>query len=519
MIDLAAARARDTPDGLAIDDRGSGRRMSWADLARAAEVAAERLGALGVGRGDRVAIAAPAGTAFAIVLHATARLGASLVPLAPRGRADELARPLATCRPRVALADGPGVAAELAAAARGAAGAEGQAVRDVGDVVEGSRSAGGGRGGGPVPGRRGLAAADELCVVHTSGTSGHPRGVRLTLANQLASARGCAQSLELGPADHWLLALAPHHVGGLAVLVRSAVLGHPVTVLPRFDPAAVLAALEAGGPTVLPLVPTMLAELVDAGGTDRLRRLRAVLLGGAPAAPSDVAAWAGLGIPVCPSYGLTETGSQVATVPPGRAATLGASAGLPHRFARLRILAEDGAAHPCGPGVVGRIEVRGAVVSPGYVGPDTGEGPGHGRFLTRDRGWLDAAGVLHVQGRLDDVIQSGGELVQPELVEAVLRRHRLVADAAVVGVPDPRWGQLVVAIVAARPGTRAEAERALPIACRAALSGAAVPRRWCFVERIPRTEGGKLRRRELLPLALARGGGAPAPDTLRREDR
>lgn len=516
--DLLRSRARADPGGLAVDDRGSRVVLTWAGLDREADLAASALAGLGARRGDRVAIAAPAGSDFAAALHGAARLGASLVPLSPRGRAAELALPLASCRPRVTLGWGTGTVAALdAALARGPGGT----ASELAELRR--RSEKPGATGPGVSDPHGLAARDELCVVHTSGTTGRPRGVRLTLDNQVASARGCAESLGLLPSDHWLLALAPHHIGGLAVLVRSAVLGHPVTIIPRFDEAAVLAALTPGGPTVVPLVPTMLARLVAAGGTGRLRRLHAVLLGGAPATPADLEGWCRAGIPVCPTYGLTETGSQVATVSPGSATAMGAGAGRPHRFARLRILAEDGGRRPVAPGHPGRIEVRGRVISPGYVGADPGdgpdEGPGHGRFLTRDRGRIDADGLLHVLGRVDDAILSGGETVHPEEVEAVLLAHPLVRDAAVVGLPDRLWGRRVVAVLVTDPASRPEAERLLPAFCRAELSGSRLPRGWVFAEQLPRSEGGKLRRGELVEQvrraerAQAAGGARPRAET------
>jgi len=510
MIDLAADRSAADPSGLALVDAATGRHLSWADLDRAAGRAAAQLAALGVGRGDRVVLAAPAGVGFAVVLHAAIRLGASLVPVAPGAAVAELEGPLRVCRPRVALGGGDALI-RLAAAVLAIEAQEAPvAVHDLDQLT-----AGGGLSGPEAARargrRRGLRLADEICVVHTSGTTGRPKGVRLTLGNQIASARGCAESLGLRRDDHWLLLLAPHHVGGLAVLLRSAVLGHPVSVLPRFDETAALAVLAGGDPTVLPLVPTMLTRLVAAGGTDRLRRLRAILLGGAPARPSDVADWVDQGLRVCPSYGLTETGSQVATVPPGRAGSLGAAAGLAHRFARVRILAEGGARRPVAAGRPGRIEVSGPVVSPGYVEPDPAGGPGRGRFVTRDRGWLDPHGVLHLIGRADDAILSGGETIQPEEVERVLLRHPLIADAAVAGVPDPVWGQRLVAVLVARPGGREQAEREVSAHCRAALSGARVPRSWCWVDRLPRSEAGKLLRRELVRLTGGDGADRVTP--------
>ncbi len=497
-IDLVADRARAAPGALALVDLEAGARWTWGELDRATSRAADRLLGLGVRRGDRVAIAAPAGAAFAAALHGAIRIGASVVPLDGRQRPPELGPPLAGCSPRIVLAEGAGAAAAVVQAWPGDGGRVIRLEAVVGEGGSDHTAHGAADAAGEAAGVAGLAPDDELCVIHTSGTTGPPKGVRLTLGNQLASAAGCAESLRLGPSDHWLLALAPHHVGGFAVLVRGAALGQPVSIVPRFREAAVLGALAAGGPTVLPVVPTMLSRLVAAGGTAALGGLRAILLGGAPAPAQDLAAWVGAGLPVHPSYGLTETGSQVATAAPALAGRLGPVAGRPHRFARVRILAEDGSGGALPRGRPGRIEIRGPVVSPGYVGAAAGDGgPTGGRFLTRDRGLIGADGVLRVLGRADDAILSGGETVHPAEVEAVLARHPLVRDLAVVGVPDRLWGQRVVAVVVADPGAPPGLADDLSALARQHLSGARIPRAFLLADRLPRSAGGKLLRRRL----------------------
>ncbi|HEY7200947.1 MAG TPA: AMP-binding protein [Candidatus Dormibacteraeota bacterium] len=423
----------------AISDRSAGFWTTWFDLDDLAHTWARRFESLGLRPGQRVAVMEPAGVRFAALLHACLRSGAAIVPVSPRWPAAEVERVLADCRPALLVAD-----------------AEIERLPD------------------PATG-----AAGDACVLYTSGTTGRPKGVRLTLANHVASALGCQEKLDTGENDRWLALLAPHHVGGLAMFLRAAICNQPLVTLARFDEAVALEAMAADHPTLLSVAPTMLTRLVQAGAVEHLRRMRAILVGGAPASAAQVRAWAELGLPVCATYGMTETCSQVTLVPPGRAAELAGTAGTVCPHATIEI--EDG-----------EIVVSGPSVSPGYVNPEIVPAPTGGRFRTGDLGRLDD-GVLTVLGRRDDTIITGGENVRPEEVEAVLQAHPAVADAAVAGRPDEVWGELVAAWVVADPTAGADLDRW----CRERLPSFKVPRRWTFVDALPRSEGGKVERRRL----------------------
>jgi O-succinylbenzoic acid--CoA ligase len=423
----------------ALADRSAGFWVTWFDLDDLAHTWARRFESLGLRPGQRVAVLEPAGVRFAALLHACLRTGAAIVPLSPRSPAADIDRMLADCRPALLVRDG-----------------------EVERLPE------------PHAGQPG-----DACVLYTSGTTGQPKGVRLTFANHVASALGCQRQLGSGETDRWLSLLAPHHVGGLAMFLRAVVCNQPLLTLARFDERAALEAIESDRPTLLSVVPTMLTRLLDAGGPEPLRGLRAILVGGAPAPAEHVRRWAAQGLPVCPTYGLTETCSQVAMVQPGRAMELAGTAGTVCPHASIAI--EDG-----------EIVVSGPSVSPGYVDPGIEPAPGGGSFRTGDDGRLDD-GVLTVLGRRDDTVITGGENVRPEEVEAVLRAHPLVADAAVAGRPDDLWGERVAAWVVAAGAPEADLEAW----CRERLPGFKVPRQWSFVERLPRSEGGKLLRRLL----------------------
>ncbi|MGB8361644.1 MAG: AMP-binding protein [Acidimicrobiia bacterium] len=301
-------------------------------------------------------------------------------------------------------------------------------------------------------------------VVYTSGTTGAPKGVRLTMANLEAASRASARHLGHGADDDWLLAMPLHHVGGLSILVRQAFTGGSVTMLPGFETESFVAAMRRKV-TMVSVVPTMLRRII---GHEPFDGLRAVLVGGGPIPDGILEEAVAAGLPVLPTYGLTETFGQVATLRPGSPVERKAH---PLPGVELRIEPD------------GRIAVRGDQVSPGYAGePDREDS----WFVTSDLGSLDDEGALRVLGRADAVIVTGGENVSPERVEAVATGCPGVEEAVVFGVPDDEWGQVVACVYIGEASAVAVADW---VAAR--VAGYAVPKRWARVESIPRTGIGK----------------------------
>ncbi len=326
-------------------------------------------------------------------------------------------------------------------------------------------------------------------ILHTSGSSGRPKAAMASDASFLAAAASAA-NLGWRAGDRWLLSLPLAHVGGLSVLTRCLLARSCAVMEPasRFDAARLTRWIERRQITLLSLVPTMLRRLLE------LRpiwhppaHLRAILVGGAAASADLLAAAAERGLPVLTTYGLTETCSQVATQPLGtrQRGELGCGSPLPGVEVRIR---EE------------QIEVRGPTVFAGYLVEGALERPfqAGGWFRTGDRGHLDEAGYLHVSGRADEVLISGGENIHPEEVEEVLESHPAIAGACVVGVPDPRWGQEVVAILEAT--SEPVEEEALRVYCRQRLATFKCPKRWLWVGELPRTAAGKKRRRRTAEL-------------------
>ncbi|MGI8863507.1 MAG: class I adenylate-forming enzyme family protein [Solirubrobacteraceae bacterium] len=401
------------------------RTLTYGKLEALSLVAAGALRDRGVRRGDRVALALPPGESFAVAVHGALLLGAVITPIDLRLSAEERALRA-------------GAAVVVDEPLRGAAAAESAKVE----------------------------LDDPMAVLHTSGTTSTPKSVTLSYRNWLASAHGSAVSLGREEEDRWLCPMPLVHVGGLSVLIRSAIYGTTAILHERFDTEAVLAELmnPTRRITLVSLVPTMLARLLDAG-LSHPPTLRWALLGGGPIAPALLERARDAGVPVAPTYGMTEACSQIATF--GRP--------LPGTEVQL---APDG-----------EILVRGDTVSVAALADD-------GWLHTGDLGRFDEERQLEIVGRKSDTIVTGGENVAPAEVEAVLLEHPDVADAAVHPRADPEWGEALVATIVLRDGAQPRPDE-LRGFCAGRVARFKVPNAFEFAAELPRTPGGKLLRREL----------------------
>ncbi|MFC0644933.1 o-succinylbenzoate--CoA ligase [Cellulomonas phragmiteti] len=338
----------------------------------------------------------------------------------------------------------------------------------------------------PVPGPAHRVPEDVAVVVRTSGSTGHPRDVMLSVAALRASA--AATAARLGGPGSWLLALPVHHVAGLQVVLRALLAGRDPATLPPgpFRAAGFTAAARAAtagpGPHHTSLVPTQLVRVLDdPDATDAALGFDAVLVGGAACPPSLLARARAAGLRVVTTYGMTETcGGCVYD-------------GHPLDGVTVSVDAEQ------------RVALSGPVLATGYLHrPDldatTFTTSGGRRWLrTADRGRLEG-GVLHVLGRLDDVLVTGGVKVDPFAVEEVVGGLADVREVCVVGVPDQHWGQSVVAVVVTQDGT-APALTPLRTAVAAALGPASAPRQVLVVDELPARGPGKPDRRAVARLA------------------
>jgi len=449
--------------------------LSFAALAARVASRTRGLRAAGVTAGTHVGALLPNGAALVELVHAVPRLGATLVLLDPRGTPAEIARQVRRAGVRLVVAD-----ETTRAAAAGV---------DV-DVVVGPLADPGVRVDDPPPL---LDLAAPHTVVFTSGTAGDAKPVVLTAGNHWWSAAGSAARLGAHADDRWLACLPCWHVGGLAILLRSAMYATTVVLHAGFRVEAVERALHEDGITMVSLVPTALGRL---RATRAPARLRCALVGGAAASIDLLSEAHAHGWPVAPTYGCTEAASQIATAAPGDPRGLAGTVGLPLLPTRVRIVRADDTV--AGPGETGGIDVSGPTVTPGTLDERGTLVPPalDGWLRTGDLGSLDPDGALRVLGRRDDVIVTGGENVVPQEVEGVLASLPGVAEIAVAAVADPEWGHVVAAWVVPQPGAVPTLD-ALRAAARARLAPHKLPRRLYLVAALPRTAAGKVRRAAL----------------------
>jgi len=486
-----AERARSAGDRPALF--AAGRMIDYRELASRVNETERGLAALGVGSGDVVAVLLGGGLAFAEIVHATAQRGAILLPLNARLTPREIAFQLEESAARV-LVHGGGPLAERAARSAALIAAQ-RAPERIEVDTDGAPALGSARAlaSEALAERPHFDATNPFALIYTSGTTGTPKGAMLSHRNLFWSAIGSAMQLGFRSEDRWLACLPLHHVGGLSILLRSALCGSSAILHERFEPEAVDRALDEDGVTLVSWVPTMLARVLAVrGGRRAPPSLRCALLGGGPAPRALLERARALGFPVAATYGLTEASSQVATQLPTLEPGLGGAALRPIFGTQVDTVDEDG--KPVR-GRAGEILVRGATVMEGYWNrPEESARVLRGGWLhTGDVGVLDSAGTLEVLDRRCDLIISGGENVYPSEVEAVLLEHPAVIEAAVAGRADAVYGRRPIAWLVTERGQRLDPAEVGRF-CAERLARYKIPTEFRFVDRLPRNSAGKLLR-------------------------
>jgi O-succinylbenzoic acid--CoA ligase len=490
MNDPLFHRARTTPDATALVSAGSGTAWSYEGLDEDVERLGGQLASLGLTAGDHLGVLMETSVEFVRLVHAAGRLGLVLVPLNARLTAEELSvqADRADLTALVCSADTEPQAVEAA---------DGVPVASVDDPQwEGVRRI---QETAVADFERGTWDPDDTqLLLFTSGTTGQPKPVRLTAGNLQASAVASAFRLGVVPDDRWLVTLPMYHMGGLAPVLRCALYGTTAVVREGFDPGPTADDIGEYDVTCVSLVPTMLTRMLDARGT-LSDSLRFVLLGGAPAPATLIDRCRDYSVPVHPTYGMTETASQIATAGPADAFDFSGTVGRPLMWTEVTVVDDDGNSLP--PGETGEVVVSGPTVTPGYYDdPEaTAAATCEQGLRTGDVGRRDESGRLWILNRTDDTIITGGENVQPGEVARVLRDHREVREVAVVGVPDEEWGERVGALIVPRSDALTEAD--VESHCEESLAGFKRPRLIAFAEALPRTPSGTVKRdavREIL---------------------
>jgi len=462
------------PNALAVVDLATGRRLSYAELDAAVTRSAERItdAMSGAPRGERHAYLGRNGIEFLLAALGAERCGAVFVPLNWRLAAPEIGALLVDCRPKLVDA-----AAEFRDLTGG---------YDPDDVRTPAP---------PLP----LAPDDPdrpIILLYTSGTTGSPKSAIVSAQNAFAAALNFIAVGEVGPDSVLLSDLPMFHTIGLIAVARSTLMAGGTLVLSdRFLPARTLAALAdpALGITHYFGVPMMAEALAREPDffPETLARLKAIFLGGAPLAPALIERFLAFGVPLVNGYGMSEAGTAI-HVPLDRdmIRRSAGAVGLPAPHMAVRLVA-DGRDVP--DGAVGEIWLRGPSVTPGYWNrpAETAAAFEDGWFRTGDLARREPNGFYRIVDRLKDMYVSGGENVYPAEVEAALTLHPDVADAAVLGIPDDRWGETGLAFVVLHSGGKAGTDGLLAH-CRNHLARYKCPSRVVVLDALPRSAAGKL---------------------------
>jgi fatty-acyl-CoA synthase len=473
-------RARATPARVAIDFQDA--RVTYHELDAWSDRAAAQLANAGIAHGDRVASLTGNHPAHVALLFACAKLGAALQPVSWRLAPVEMRFQLDDAEPALLV-----VSDEYAHLAEAA----GSSVRRLG-FGELDRD-----GSAPAVDVR---DDDALFLIYTSGTTGQPKGAVLTHANTFWTNLSFGRTCPVGDRDVVLQLLPQHHIGGWNVQALLAWWSGATVVLePAFDPERALRLIEQKRVTTMMGVPATYLFMAEdpSFATVDLSSLVLAVVGGAPMPESLLETWKERGVEIVQGYGLTEAAPNVLCLPPEDASRKLGSAGKP--YPHVDVALRDPETRAMLEGVAtGELVVRGPNVFPGYWrNPEaTAAAFADGWLLTGDIAERDSEGTYRIAGRLKELIISGGENVYPAEIEEVLHAHPAVAEAAVVGISDERWGEVCLAYVALRPGATVS-EQELVDWCTGRLARFKVPRGVHFVAALPRSGVGKVLKREL----------------------
>ncbi|OBC12623.1 AMP-dependent synthetase [Mycobacterium sp. 852013-50091_SCH5140682] len=476
LSSLPDRRAANDPNGRAVSDGRDN--VTNAKLLDRVRGAADQLRDVGIGVGDVVAVKLPNRIEFVIALFASWRLGAAVTPINPSLTGIEVNRQLDDSGARVLLTDqnpttNVGVVNLL-----------------VGDLPTRPRSE-------SAPPHEDSSALALL--IYTSGTTGRPKGVMLDHANLDAMTDMGLQALQIGPSDRSLLILPLFHVNGIVVSVLTPLLaGASVVIADRFHPATFFDIVERERPTFFSAVPTIYTLL--AAQPDDVRpdtsSVRFAICGAAPASADLLNRFESrFGFPLVEGYGLSE-GTCASTINPIAGERRAGTVGKPFPGQQIRIIDQTGADVP--PGTDGEVLIAGPNVMRGYLGcpADTARTVVGGWLHTGDIGHLDADGYLTLAGRSKDMIIRGGENIYPTEIEDVLVSNPTVLEAAVIGAPDEKWGEIVVAYVQPRPAATID-PTALQDLCATKLARYKRPAAIIVVDEIPKNPVGKTDKKSL----------------------
>jgi fatty-acyl-CoA synthase len=475
--ELIERRADRQPDRPAVIFEG--RTLAYRDVAEGIRNVTRLLRGVGVAHGDRVVCVSGNRPEVLLTAYACSRIGAAFVPLNPGSTQREIEYVLDDVRPSAMCIE------DRTRHLSGPASSAGIAVIDFDGGTSGPMS----EWDFAAP----VRADDPAVICYTSGTTGQPKGVVLTHSSLHWNSLNTLLGLDIASDDVALINTPLFHVAALNVLtVNTLYKGGTVLLQRGFDAESCLDAIQAHRVTTMFAVPTMLTMLEQTSNFAEadLSNLRWVLGGGAPFAPATVETWLRRGIPVIASFGLSEAGPSVSFRRPDDVTGKFSSSGPPGLLTDLDVVNRERG--------IGELVVRGPHVAAGYWNkPEATAAVFRADGLhTGDRGYLDQDGDLMIVGRSKEVIITGGENVDPVEVEQAVCAHPAVAEAVVVGVPDPLWGERVAAVVVLVPGAHLDLDD-LRSFTASSLAKYKLPRQVELWEAIPKTSVGKIRRGDI----------------------
>lgn len=468
VVDMLHQVAMTRPETAAVIDVATGEQISYATLDSRATTVSNQLGEHEVNRTDRIGLRCHRSIETIVQIHAINRTGAIVVPFDP-SLSDARIESRAKCCNVSMILDPVDSSAESIT------------VQTYGDSEHGRT----------VPeNEKRDAHSDVRCLLFTSGTTGKAAPVPLTAQNLETSAWASALRLGVLPSDRWINPLSLAQMGGIAPIYRAVHYGTGVILTP-FDQQTIRSAIIDDGGTGISLVPTMLRKLLD--NDVPLDRCRVVLVGGDRTDPGLVDRSLDQDVPLYVTYGMTEAASQLATATPSELSNDPTTVGRPLRGTAIRIDKTDEDA-------VGEILATGRTIAPAaYHDIRVDRVDLNGTLRTGDSGYRDEDGRLFVTGRLDERIVSGGQTIDPLLVEARLRDIPLIEDAAVVGIPDDTWGELVAALIQVDERSKTTIE-AVAATVDSKLPSGEKPRRLLERSTVPRTPAGTIDRKRVRTL-------------------
>ncbi len=505
--DLLSSRARLTPDRLALVELATGQRYTYAELnARANRAANFLYDRLGVRPGDRVSLLAHNSVVYLDLLYGLAKLGAIFAPLNWRLTARELTYIVNDCEPAV-LVCGPefaGVLAEMRPALSVAHYLSLEAAPIPGALSYEAEVA---QAPSHEPQRPPLEGETPYCLLYTSGTTGRPKGAILPHRQVLWNCINTVLSWGLTEHDISPVVTPLFHAGGLfAFLTPLLYVGGRIVLARGFEPEASLRAIVAEQCTVVLGVPTLFQLWLNTPyfAEADFRRVRFWINGGAAIPVPLIEAWrAAKGGVFRQGYGLTEAGVNCFSMTDEESARKTGSVGKPIFHAEMRLVDPE-TGQPVPAGAPGELLIRGPHICAGYWRNPaaTAEALREGWFHTGDMARRDEDGFYTIVGRFKDMLKSGGENVYAAEVETVFRDHAAVADAALIGQPDEKWGEVGLMVVVLRPGQSA-GEAELLAFCQGRLAKFKIPKRVVFADSLPYSPYGKIEKVKLREQYLA----------------